>query len=175
MPSRFGAPRWSPLGHQEVVIELGQAVQDHPLREHMWALLVAALHGSGRTAEALQRFEDLRVHLERELGADPSPALCALHAAIVRGDSVLPGFAVAEQPSGIVTFLLMDIVGSSSMWERSPRRALDVGEQERDRASRAPPTPFAAPGALHPSQDHKTYRRWADGNLKPSVQRRLAC
>src|SRR5205085_1056256 len=50
------------------------------------ALLIRALHGAGRDAEALERYDIVRRRLADELGADPSPELRALHTAILRGE-----------------------------------------------------------------------------------------
>ena len=43
-----------------------------------------ALYRSGRQAEALDAFSAYRQLLVDELGLDPSPSLCALHAAILQ-------------------------------------------------------------------------------------------
>lgn len=84
--------------------ELGRAAENlpgvrallvrHPLREPLWWQLIAALAATGQTAEALAAYADLRERLADELGADPGPALQALHEAILHGDP-LP----AEDPS----------------------------------------------------------------------------
>jgi class 3 adenylate cyclase len=61
------------------------------------------------------------------LGLEPSPALVALEQAIVRHDPELAGTSTAPDapvpstlPSGVVTFLLTDVVGSTRLWERNP-------------------------------------------------------
>ncbi|MCL7429385.1 BTAD domain-containing putative transcriptional regulator [Streptomyces sp. YS415] len=58
----------------------------HPLREITWALLMCALYLTGRHADALSRFEELRKSLAEELGLRPSPGLSALQEAILRHD-----------------------------------------------------------------------------------------
>lgn len=65
--------------HAELVVELVDMVADQPLREPAWALLITALHRSGRHAEALSVIARLRAHLRRELGTDPGPAIQLLH------------------------------------------------------------------------------------------------
>lgn len=65
--------------HAELVVELVGMVGEHPLREPAWALLITALHRSGRNAEALDVVGRLRAHLRRELGADPGPEIQRLH------------------------------------------------------------------------------------------------
>ncbi|MEU4428293.1 BTAD domain-containing putative transcriptional regulator, partial [Actinoplanes sp. NPDC024001] len=74
--------------HAEAVAELSGLVARHPLRERLRGLLIRALHGSGRQAEALAAFEEARRTLADELGADPSPALAAVHLAVLREQAV---------------------------------------------------------------------------------------
>jgi predicted ATPase len=51
---------------------------------------VRALHGSGRSAEALSVFAGIRERLADELGADPSPELTGAHAAVLRAAAPAP-------------------------------------------------------------------------------------
>ena len=60
-------------------LRVGALVEEHPLRETLWVLLLRALDAAGRTAEALERYETIRVLLATELGADPSPELQRMH------------------------------------------------------------------------------------------------
>jgi predicted ATPase/DNA-binding SARP family transcriptional activator len=70
----------------DVVAELEALVGEHPLRERFRALLVRALAGAGRPAEALAAYETTRRMLADDLGVDPSPELQAVHLAVLRGD-----------------------------------------------------------------------------------------
>jgi DNA-binding SARP family transcriptional activator len=72
--------------HHELVGELGEHVARHPYRERLRASHMRALHRAGRTAEALDGYQDLRRRLADELGLDPGPELVALHRAILAGD-----------------------------------------------------------------------------------------
>jgi DNA-binding SARP family transcriptional activator/5'-deoxynucleotidase YfbR-like HD superfamily hydrolase len=65
--------------HARMIPEARQRVAEEPLREHTHALLMRALHGSGRTAESLQAYQSARRTLVEELGCEPGPELQALH------------------------------------------------------------------------------------------------
>ncbi|MFB4295525.1 BTAD domain-containing putative transcriptional regulator [Actinomadura sp. NTSP31] len=69
-----------------VAAALRDLLDGRPLRERARALLMRALHGAGRQAEALAVFEEGRRVLADELGADPSAELAEVHLAILRGD-----------------------------------------------------------------------------------------
>lgn len=73
------------LGHHErLVAELRELTREHPLRERLTAQLMRALHGGGRSAEALAVFAKMRERLADELGADPSPELADAHIAVLQ-------------------------------------------------------------------------------------------
>ncbi|MFS8095842.1 tetratricopeptide repeat protein [Lentzea alba] len=55
----------------EVISELRTLTATHPLRERLWALLIRALHRSGRTGEAIETYHRVRRLLTDELGVDP--------------------------------------------------------------------------------------------------------
>jgi DNA-binding SARP family transcriptional activator len=61
--------------HAQTIAPLRALVEQHPLREDLWALLVTALYRSGRTADALLAHRRARGVLVRELGLDPGPRL----------------------------------------------------------------------------------------------------
>ncbi|MBB5139218.1 DNA-binding SARP family transcriptional activator/RecA/RadA recombinase [Thermocatellispora tengchongensis] len=77
--------------HSEVIGELTDAVSADPLRESLRELLMLALYRSGRQAEALAAFDDVRRKLGDELGIDPGPGLRTLHERILRADPELLG------------------------------------------------------------------------------------
>jgi DNA-binding SARP family transcriptional activator/basic membrane lipoprotein Med (substrate-binding protein (PBP1-ABC) superfamily) len=70
--------------HQAVVGELQVLVGQNPYREHFVAQLMLALYRSGRQAEALETYEQLRRRLDADLGLQPSPELQQLSAQVVR-------------------------------------------------------------------------------------------
>jgi DNA-binding SARP family transcriptional activator len=73
----------------ELVGELQRLTGEHPLRERLRGQLMLALYRSGRQAEALEVYRDVRELLLDELGLEPSPALGELEGAILRHDPAL--------------------------------------------------------------------------------------
>src|SRR6185436_11696855 len=67
----------------ELVAELDALTADHPLHERLAGQRLRALAAAGRPADALAAYEDLRIRLDEELGAIPSPELQAVQLAIV--------------------------------------------------------------------------------------------
>ncbi|MEW2359771.1 AfsR/SARP family transcriptional regulator [Spirillospora sp. NPDC029432] len=66
--------------HRESIVELSELAGRYPLREPLWTRLLIALGLAGRRAEALARYETIRVRLAAELGVDPDPSLQRVHA-----------------------------------------------------------------------------------------------
>lgn len=75
--------------HAQVVPELRGLVADQPLREGLWSLLIRALDGAGRHAEALAAYGQVRKVISDELGVDPGPELRALHRRLLTADAVV--------------------------------------------------------------------------------------
>jgi DNA-binding SARP family transcriptional activator len=76
--------------HAELVSELEELLQEHPLRERLRAQLMLALYRSGRQADALEVYRKGREALVEGLGLEPSPLLRRLHASILRQDEPPP-------------------------------------------------------------------------------------
>ncbi|HTW03934.1 MAG TPA: BTAD domain-containing putative transcriptional regulator [Streptosporangiaceae bacterium] len=74
----------------ELVPEVEELATEHPLRERLRGQLMRALYAAGRQADALGVFEDTRRALADALGVDPSPALSAVHLAILRAEETGP-------------------------------------------------------------------------------------
>ena len=91
--------------HGELVGELDGLVRAYPERERLRAQQMTALYRTGRQADALRAYDDLRRHLGEELGIDPSAALVRLHAAVLRQDPALdpePASAPPEPGPAVV-------------------------------------------------------------------------
>ena len=72
--------------YAEVVPEVRRLLVDHPLQEKLWALLIRALYGAGRQAEALEVYEQARNRISDELGVDPGTELRQLYHQILNAD-----------------------------------------------------------------------------------------
>ena len=130
--------------HGEVIGQLERLVEEHPYREHLHAQLMLALYRADRQADALQAYQNARRQLVEELGIEPGARLRELEAAVLAQDESLAMEAppeppeppetvaeptsaapaaepqVGELPTGVVTFLMTDIEGSSALWDADP-------------------------------------------------------
>jgi DNA-binding SARP family transcriptional activator len=124
--------------HAELIGELEATAACYPLRERPHAQLMLALYRSGRHAEALRAYRRLRDRVGEELGIEPSAELVRLEEAMLlqkpeldwtAGEGGLQPSSLAgpaTMPSGVVSFLLTDIVGSTDLWDRHPGQMADV-------------------------------------------------
>ncbi len=87
----------------QLVPDLRRLLSDEPLREGLWALLIRALDGAGRHAEALAAYGQAREVIAEELGVDPGPELQRLYQAMLTADAGTrepPAAATAARPAG---------------------------------------------------------------------------
>ncbi|MGW3151543.1 BTAD domain-containing putative transcriptional regulator [Streptomyces sp. NPDC001177] len=83
-------------GQARQVAEItGDLAEQHPLRERLRATQMKALHRSGRLAEAVAAYEEVRQLLSRELGLSPSPVLESVYRSILADADAGPGSAAA--------------------------------------------------------------------------------
>ncbi|MGY1672918.1 BTAD domain-containing putative transcriptional regulator [Geodermatophilus sp. SYSU D00710] len=71
------------------VTDLQRLVEEHPLRERLWARLVTALYSADRQADALDALRRCTELLREELGIDPGPELRELERRVLRQDPAL--------------------------------------------------------------------------------------
>ena len=88
--------------HTDLVPELERAVADHPLDERLRGQLMLALYRSGRQADALAEYAEIRRLLTNDLGLEPSDELRGLqrqileHAPTLGAPARVIGSAVAD-------------------------------------------------------------------------------
>ena len=87
-----------------LVTELRALIATEPLRERLHWLLVLALYGEGRQADALAAFREARRVLIKEIGVEPGADLQRLHERILAGD---------PEPAGGITTRSAAATGSS--------------------------------------------------------------
>jgi WD40 repeat protein/DNA-binding SARP family transcriptional activator len=87
---------------QELVGELRDLVERHPLRERLRGQLMLALYRSGRQAEALEVNQEFRRALSQQLGLDPGQGLQQLEAAILARDPLVDAGQSADKDDGVL-------------------------------------------------------------------------
>ncbi|MFB9834462.1 AfsR/SARP family transcriptional regulator, partial [Actinoallomurus acaciae] len=88
-------------GYAEAVSELSALTATHPHSEALAGLLMRAMYGSGRQADALSVFTQLRRRLVDDLAVEPGEELRRVHQAVLRGDDTfLLGDAPRRAPAG---------------------------------------------------------------------------
>jgi DNA-binding SARP family transcriptional activator len=114
--------------HRELVGELAELVEAHPLRERLRGQFMLALYRDGRQAEALELYQRTRDTFIEELGIEPGPALRELHRAVLRQEAALeppkllePARSILVAPQGREIAALVDLGESLA---RRPAREL---------------------------------------------------
>lgn len=86
-------------GHAELLAGLETTAAAFPLDERLAGQVMLALYRCGRQADALLRYERIRLRLADELGADPGPELRAVHRRILTADLAPPRWMPAPPRS----------------------------------------------------------------------------
>ncbi|HEY2435940.1 MAG TPA: BTAD domain-containing putative transcriptional regulator [Solirubrobacteraceae bacterium] len=84
--------------HESLIGELETLTSRHPMRERLWSQRMLALYRSGRQAEALRVFQDLRTSLVDELGIEPGHDVSWMEHAILSQDPAL-SFVAPDEPA----------------------------------------------------------------------------
>jgi DNA-binding SARP family transcriptional activator len=150
------------------VEELRQIIAAHDTRQRLVALLMRALHASGRTAEALEAYAALKDRLADALGADPDRELVALHTAILRDQPAgVPEVPVVPAPTTTAPAMLPRatprFTGRETEIRALDRFLMDAG----DEAGLAAVTGMGGIGktALAVRWAHRVAHRFPDGQL----------
>jgi class 3 adenylate cyclase len=118
--------------HQEIRPILEQLVAIYPLHEPFWGELIVARYRCGEQADALAAVAEARRVLATELGIEPGVEIIELERKILSQDPSLDTSVdddlrngatrvltvVEPLPTGVVTFLLTDIEGSTELWDK---------------------------------------------------------
>ncbi|MET9516559.1 BTAD domain-containing putative transcriptional regulator [Streptomyces sp. NPDC002994] len=134
---------------EETLPELAELCADHPMDEHLQSLRLRALRDTGRTAQALAAYDELRRDLASRLGTDPSPELRALHTQLLTPPRPAYGSGTGDEaPAGS-----RDTVPGGDVPGRSPQGV------ERNHPEECPVPERSTP--------EETPRRGTDPNAAP--------
>ncbi|MGH3188089.1 MAG: AfsR/SARP family transcriptional regulator [Streptosporangiaceae bacterium] len=124
-------------GYVQAVPELRRILAGNPLREALWLLLMTALDGAGRHAEALDVYGQARSAIAEELGVEPGPELRKFHGQLLAKDStIIPGSI-----SG----------GTIAARPRPQQPTPPAGQEEAPPGPGGGATATAPPGSPHPA------------------------
>ncbi|MCX4739550.1 AfsR/SARP family transcriptional regulator [Streptomyces antibioticus] len=115
------------LGHAaQSLPELTALCDAHPLDEPLQTLRLRALRDTGRPAEALAAYDEVRRLLADRLGSDPGPALRALHAELLSPEEPPPADTNAETDTGLTeSAAAVAVRADAPSGERTPDPAAD--------------------------------------------------
>ena len=99
-------------GDAPSVDEVEDLCRRRSLDERPWALLMRALYRSGRQAEALRTYQQVRELFGEDMGIDPSPRLMRLEEQILLHDPTLDG--AAPTPVQLPVYLTSSWAGRGS-------------------------------------------------------------
>jgi DNA-binding SARP family transcriptional activator len=129
--------------HRELVGELAELAERHPLHEPFALRLMLALYRSGRQADALAVYRDTRTRLIDGFGIDPGRDLHELERAILNHEPALEVTRAAAPPEQLVLVLpstderLEALLAVAEPLARLPGRALLIARLLADETSLA--------------------------------------
>jgi hypothetical protein len=141
--------------HAELIPELQRLAARRPLRERLWLLLMRALSGAGRHAEAMGAYDRTRTVIAEQLGVAPGPESQQFHARLLTVAVRVPR---QDQPDGADGSLPGRAADATAPAEVSGAAAGSVGLSD---ASVAPENPGEALGPESVSQPGATPVRMA--------------
>ena len=139
--------------------ELRRLLTDHQLREGLWLLLMKALDGSGRHAEALDVYGQARKVIADELGVDPGTELRRLYADLLAQDTDIAS-GPAGPPAGLIA--------AGTIAATTPQPAAPSAAASKRRPPAAPAQPATA--AEQPAEENADQEQAAAPAAAPSPQ-----
>ncbi|KFU78041.1 SARP family transcriptional regulator [Amycolatopsis lurida NRRL 2430] len=149
----------------EVIGELSALVSADPPSEPLAALLMRALYGGGRQAEALEVFTDVRERLIEQLGVEPGEELRQVQEAVLRGDETRLGVAPRREPSRRIRNELPATNGELVGRDRELALLVEDGDPESVSVDAVDGVPGAGKTTLAVRAAHRIRESCPDGAL----------
>ncbi|HLH58362.1 MAG TPA: BTAD domain-containing putative transcriptional regulator [Streptosporangiaceae bacterium] len=137
--------------HRDVIPELHRLLADQQLKEELWLLLMRALDGAGRRAEALTAYEQARTVIADQLGVDPGPEIQQLFQELLAEDAQQS--PAAKQASAARKRKARPDAGEFTTTgqkdtEYSPAEGTAAGESRGEQVGAASPDSSGPPGSI---------------------------
>ncbi len=149
----------------EVIGELSALVSADPPSEPLAALLMRALYGGGRQAEALEVFTDVRERLVEQLGVEPGEELRQVQEAVLRGDDALLGISQRRETPRRIRNELPATNGELVGRDRELALLVEDGDPESVSVDAVDGVPGAGKTALAVCAAHRLRVSYPDGAL----------
>ncbi len=149
----------------EVIGELSALVSADPPSEPLAALLMRALYGGGRQAEALEVFTDVRERLVEQLGVEPGEELRQVQEAVLRGDDALLGVSQRRETPRRIRNELPATNGELVGRDRELALLVEDGDPESVSVDAVDGVPGAGKTTLAVCAAHRLRESYPDGAL----------
>ncbi|MGW2366854.1 BTAD domain-containing putative transcriptional regulator [Streptomyces sp. NPDC001667] len=130
----------------QALVELWTAARAHPGHERLREQLIEALYRTGRQADALAEYREVKRYLRDELGVDPGAGLRRLEMSILRGDPLGPAEATGRQDAPPAAVPDSPVATVSCFTGRASESAAIVDRLTADRSGPAIVVLTGAPG-----------------------------